>query len=515
MTLDPVRSLTLDAVLEEHRRSAGNRVAVKFDGRSLSYADLADRVIRLANALEAVGVGRGDRILWAGQNHPGILEGLIAAGKLGAMLCPMNWRQTAEEMAFVIEDLQPKVIVGQEYEIGHDVQRALAQAKYRAPTVLALDAQGAGSYEQFVAAGAAEDRQRVADPDDATLVIYTAAFDGRPNGAMLSQTAIMWRNLTLLDIQAFASDTVFLVNGPLFHMGTLMLMMAVFHVGGANVFVRRWDAAIVAETIHRERCNRAFIFILTAQELAKLNADGRYDFKCVRSASLCPEWDAMVTVVPERSLFGYGQTEVMGLATWEYYGRGLMTSRFGRSGPDVQVRILDEDGREVPAGEVGEIAVRGPTVTNGYWNRAELNARRRRDGWHRTNDLGRREADGSLSFVGPKTQMVKTGVENVYPAEVEGCLRRHPAVADCGVIGVPDDKWVQSVKAIVRIKPGVQATPDELVSHCRQHIASYKKPRFVEFAEAIPRRTDGSIDYDQLDRSYGGGGYPGGSTRQH
>lgn len=510
-----VHSFSLDAILEEHRRSRGTQPATICEGRKVSYAELADRVIGLTNALEDAGVGRGDRILWAGQNHAGILECLIAAGRLGAMLCPINWRQTVEEMAFVIDDLQPKVIVWQDAEIGEVVRAALAGAKHRAPLDLALDAEGPGSYEHFVTTGSLAEREHDVDPALPVLVIYTAAFQGRPNGAMLSQNAIMWQDLEIIDIQAFNSEANFLHCGPLFHMGSCMLLMAIFHIGGTNAFVRRWDAGAVAEAIHEHRCTHAFIFIQTAQELAKFNADRRYDLTSVRSASLCPEWDAMVTVVPERTMFGYGQTEVMGLVTWCYYGHGKALGRFGKTGPVAQVRIFDDAGNELPSGEIGELVVRGPTVMNGYWNRPELNAQRHRGGWHRTNDLGRRESDGSISFIGPKVHMIKTGVENVYPVEVETCLRQHSAVADCGVIGVPDAKWVQSVKAIVRIKPGMQVTPDELVGHCRQHIASYKKPRFVEFAEAIPRRTDGSIDYDQLDRSYGGGGYPGGSTRQH
>jgi long-chain acyl-CoA synthetase len=182
---------------------------------------------------------------------------------------------------------------------------------------------------------------------------------------------------------------------------------------------------------------------------------------------------------------GYGQTEVMGLAVLPQYGRHAM-GIFGRPSPLCQMRIVDNDDRDVAPGEVGEIVFRGPIVMNGYWNRPELNAARHRSGWHHTNDLGRREADGSLTFIGPKVQMIKSGVENIYPAEVESCIRRHPAVADCGIIGVPDPKWIQSVKAIVSLRPGAEATGQEIIEHCRAQIASYKKPSTVEFRDTIP-----------------------------
>jgi acyl-CoA synthetase (AMP-forming)/AMP-acid ligase II len=176
------------------------------------------------------------------------------------------------------------------------------------------------------------------------------------------------------------------------------------------------------------------------------------------------------------------------------------------------VRVVDAADDEVGPGDVGEIVVRGATVMCGYWNRPELNAHRARNGWHHTNDLGRFEADGTFTFVGPKTRMLKSGAENIYPAEVEGCLRAHPAVADVAVIGVPDDVWVQSVKAIVVLRADERVSEDALVEWCRARIASYKKPRSVEFVDALPR-LGLAVDYDELDSRFGGGGYPGGSTR--
>jgi long-chain acyl-CoA synthetase len=208
---------------------------------------------------------------------------------------------------------------------------------------------------------------------------------------------------------------------------------------------------------------------------------------------------------------GYGQTEVTGLAAMNYYGVGGIGTH-GRPSPAAHFRILDEQGRELPPGEVGEIVMRGPLVMKGYYNRPEINAARQRNGWHYGNDLGRREKDGTITFIGPKMQMIKSGVENIYPAEVEGCLRRHPAVADCAVIGVPDPVWVQNVKAIVQLAPGAAATAEELIEHCREQMASYKKPKTVEFVDSIPRKNPFEIDYRALDERFGGGNYPGGET---
>jgi long-chain acyl-CoA synthetase len=179
----------------------------------------------------------------------------------------------------------------------------------------------------------------------------------------------------------------------------------------------------------------------------------------------------------------------------------------------VQIRVVDDEDRDVPTGETGEIVVRGLTVMNGYWNRPEENTARGRGGWHHTNDLGRRESDGSLSFVGPKTRMIKSAAENIYPIEVERCIASHEAVAECAVIGIPDPKWVQSVKAIVVRNDGASVTEEGIIEHCRAAIASYKKPRLVEFVDSLPKIGGFAIDYDALDERFGGGNYPGGRVR--
>jgi long-chain acyl-CoA synthetase len=271
----------------------------------------------------------------------------------------------------------------------------------------------------------------------------------------------------------------------------------------------------ICEMIQRERCTGAYIVGPTVDQIAELNRDGRYDLSSLRGMRLHNrDFERMTSegLSPwNKHPGGYGQTETHGMVTYNCFGIGSQGVS-GRSSPLAQLRILDDEGRELPPGEIGEICVRGWTVMNGYFERGDENARRQRGGWHRTNDLGRREADGSVSFVGPKTRMIKSAAENIYPAEVERCLLAHPAVRECAVIGVPDPKWVQSVKAIVVLSPGASATADELIEHCRAHIASYKKPRSVEFADAIPR-TGNAPDYDALDARYGGGGYPGGRTR--
>lgn len=511
---DAIHSLSLYNVLDEHVRSYPGKIALACADQRFTFADTLDRVDRAIDALESAGVGRGDRVLWLGQNSHRIIEMLVAASQLGAMVCPANWRQSKAELADVIDDMEPSVVLWQEEEVGDDIRAARALAEYKGGLWLQHDGEGEGSYEHFVMSGRQGGHgDRPVDTRDSALVIYTAAFEGRPNGAMLSQNTILMENLVLAPTQNLSNETIFLAVGPLFHLGTLMYCLTVFHLGGTNVFVRRTDPLSIAQAIHSERCTRTWLVSKTMDEIVALNHDRALDLSSLRSIPYSEEWNRMVTVQPaETHVAGYGQTEVMGLAVLPQYGRHGI-GIFGRPSPLCQMRIVDDNDQDVEPGEVGEIVFRGPIVMNGYWRRPEINARRHRSGWHHTNDLGKREADGSLTFIGPKTQMIKSGVENIYPAEVEACIRRHPAVADCGIIGVPDDRWIQSVKAIVTLLPGSEATPSDIIEYCRAHIASYKKPSTVEFCEAIPRAATGGVDYRALDARYGGGNYPGGATR--
>jgi long-chain acyl-CoA synthetase len=208
---------------------------------------------------------------------------------------------------------------------------------------------------------------------------------------------------------------------------------------------------------------------------------------------------------------GYGQTEVSGFAvTGGFGGSGLGNA--GRPGPFVAVRIVAEDGTDCATGVAGEICVRGDMVHLGYWNRPEINERRFRGGWWHTTDLGRREPDGTISFLGTTTRMLKSAAENIFPAEVENCIEAHPAVREAAVIGVPNERWAQDVKAVVVLHDGAEVTAGDVIEHCRERIASYKKPKTVEFVDALPRTADFAKDYAALDARFGGGGYPGGET---
>lgn len=509
--MDLLHSLTLGDVLRELGRSHPDRTAVVDGDLRLDFRALDGRVDRLAGALATRGVGPGERVLWLGQNSFRVLELLLAAARLGAVLCPANWRQSVDELVFVVDDVAPAVVVWQEAEVGARVRPAL-DASRGGFVAVRHDAEpgAADGYETLLDTGPEGWAGPPVDPATPVLMLYTAAFAGRPNGALVSHTAIVVQDLVVGMMQELSAETVYLNCGPMFHAATLMTTLATFHLGGTNVFTPRVDAEELCRLIDAERCTGAFLTPPTIEQMVAANADGRYDLSSLRSMPGPPAWNAMVspdTSPAARRPAGFGQTEVMGLLTLNAWGIDC-AGNAGRPSPAAQVRIVDPDGEDVPVGETGEIVARGPTVMSGYHNRPELTAERLAGGWHHTHDLGRREPDGSITFIGPKTRLIKSAAENIYPAEVEACLRTHPAVRDVAVIGVPDRRWGQRVKAIVVLRRSRTATAEELVEHCRERIAGYKKPREIEFVDELPS-AGWVIDYDALDARFGGGGYPG------
>lgn len=504
----PQRYPTLSDILTEHRRSMPHRTALVCGTHRATWAQTDERVSRVAAAMAAAGVGAGDRVLWLGQNCHRLLETLLACARLGAVLCPANWRLSVEELAFVFDDVEPSLLLWQDAEIGATV-RAVRSARsgYQAPWVEVDGPDGEVEYERWLAPAGPTPHWPDVDAAEPAVMIYTAAHEGRPNGALLSHRAWVLQNLVTAWVQGTGADDVFLCSGPLFHVGTLRHALSTFQLGGCNVIARRVDAELLCRLIEHERCTGAFLERPTIEQMVAVNSGGRYDLSSLRAAPGPPEWNAMVTTQVRPLRNGYGQTELAGLVTFAENARPGAGGA-GRASPIAVIEVLDPEGRPVPAGEVGELVVRGPMVMNGYHRRPEVNAQRQRGGWHHTTDLARREHDGTLTFVGPMTRIIKSASENIYPAEVEACLRAHPAVAEAAVIGVPDESWTQSVLAVVVLRPGESVSEAGLIEHCRQRIASYKKPRLVRFAAALPRGTGGGVDYDTVDAEHGGGGYP-------
>lgn len=479
-------------------------MAIVDGDRRLTYKDLAPRMEHLATGLAGLGVAGGERVLWIGQNSGAVIELLAACSRNGAIMCAANWRQSSEELAWTIADFDPRLVI--------------SDATVRGAVEAARSALGAATeriWVEFDATtgldGMMGQTPYAGDGPDASApfyALYTAAFDGRPQAAMLSNTAVLFQNLILGRDQSIDEDSVFLNSGPMFHLGTMMTTFAVLHHGGTNVVVQRADPEKLLDLIEQERCTHAFLMGPTLAEMEKSMEATRRDVSSLWPSGRVERPKSILSMPPDAPMAQrgggvYGQSEVCGIICNAGRGGGAA----GKAAL-AEIRLVDDADQEVADGTAGEIVIRSPLVMDGYFRRDAENARRRRNGWHHTNDLGRRRADGSIEFIGPKGVLIKSAQENIYPAEVEACLRQHASVADVCVIGVPDVDWGQSVCAVVELKAGSEVSEDELILHCKQLIASYKKPRSVAFVEKLPRTAAGFVDRGAVDANHGGGGYP-------
>jgi acyl-CoA synthetase (AMP-forming)/AMP-acid ligase II len=509
--MDAIHVLGLgDLVRENRRRFPGGTALVDGDQR-MTFGELDQRTSRLADALARRGVRSGDRIVWLAQNSFRCVEVLLAAARMGAIVCPLNWRLAPPEICFLLEDLDPSAVFWQ-WDILGDAGDSYRKSAPRA--VWVEHATKSDEYADLLSSGDLVDQELPVDPNSAVLAIYTPMVDGQPAAALLSHTALLSQAVQHAYIYDLDSTDSFLSAGPMFHLGVFLFILPVMALGGKTVVAQKVDAEEMCQLIEAERCTRAFpLMQFTLQQIAEVNKDFRYDLSTLRVPNAVGVPDSMLSQDDSRGAYGtrWGQAETTGGVTWACIG-SEPAGRFGRSTPLSLVRVVDDNGNEVTDGTVGELAVRGPTVANGYWNRPLLNKETFKNGWRLTRDLGRRESDGSITFIGPKARKIKSGVENIYPAEVEKALLDHAAVREVGVIGVPDEKWIQSVKAIVVSDPSIAVTQAELIDFCKTRVGSYKKPRYIEFVHELPR-LNGALDYAALDARYGGGAYPGGNTR--
>jgi acyl-CoA synthetase (AMP-forming)/AMP-acid ligase II len=504
---DRLHSFTLGDVVRENARWLPDTEAIVCGDDRLTYPEIDARTTKLANVLRDLGVEPGDRVAWLGLNCHRLFEFIFACSKAGAVAAPLNWRLSSAETAAILEDIRPKVIIGSSRPEFDEVN-ANARAVLPSAGWLSYDD---GSYEAALENASSVDPAQDDDDEAGVLIIMTAAFAGKPKAAVLTSRGIVQQDLMLGAVGGVKPMTeTYLSSGPMFHIGVLLKAFALFHWGGLNVMIPRVDAEEVCRLIDREHCTSAFVFGPTIKEMAELNADGRYDLHSLNDVlggtpppELDEAWYSM-TSCPRpgsqpRGAVGYGTSETVGMITYE--GRlPVGTGTFGRPGPAMAVRIVDPDGAEVPVGQIGEVVARGPQVMVGYLGLEPMDPQ----GWRWTGDLGRREADGSFTFLGPNQEMIKTGMENVYPVEVENALKEHPAVKDACVIGVPDPVWGHSVRAVVELADGGPVEPDELIEFVRDRIASYKKPKSVVIVDVLPR-SGPFVDRPAVKGKYGEG----------
>src|SRR5712692_3470574 len=457
-----------------------------FQGKERSYEEMNRSSSELAAGLVTeLKVEPGDRVAILDKNSDEYIELLFALDKAGAVACPVNWRLTAPEVAKIVGDADPKALV-----VSEDLRQNADQVSCR---VL--------GYGELPRVKGGADPQRDAE-ERVTWQLYTSGTTGIPKGAMLTNLNLfgLTGNLTI-ELKGFDEYGRSLVAMPLYHMGGCGWALAAMFAGCTAVITRDFIPQDILKVIVDEKVNTAFLVPAALLFLTSLPESQGADYSALRNIAY-----GASPITPEllkRSIqtFGcrftqvYGLTETTGAITFlqqdEHVGERFMSC--GRSGFGHDLKVVGPDGKDVPAGEIGEIVYRGPGTMAGYWRKEGETKEAIRDGWFHTGDAGTMDAEGFIYIKDRIKDMIISGGENIYPAEVEAVLAGHPKVADVAVIGVPDDMWGETVKAIVIRRPGTDLSPEELIEWSKDRLAGYKRPHSVDFIDVIPRNPSGKI----------------------
>ncbi|HYE47812.1 MAG TPA: fatty acid--CoA ligase [Caulobacter sp.] len=513
---------TLGDIARYHARERGGDVALTFEGRETSFAAFNRHTNQVANALLAEGIGRGQRIAYVGKNSDHYFELLFGAAKIGAVMTPIGWRLAPPEVAYIIGDSEaPIVFVGPEV-IGHSEEVA-AHLSYR-PKVVAMEADGAEGrplYEAWRDAAPDSDPGVDIAESEVAVQLYTSGTTGRPKGAMLTHANILSGRRAAAEAQMawnqWGPDDVSLVAMPVAHIGGTGWGIVGLYNGAKGVVAREFDPFKVLDFIERDRISKMFMVPAALQIVVRQPRAREVDYSRLKyilyGASPIP-----LDLLREcMEVFGcgfcqqYGMTETCGTIVYlppeDHKPEGSPRMRAaGLPMPGVEIKVVDEAGNSVPTGTVGEVATRSVANMPGYWKLPEATASTiGADGWLRTGDAGYLDEDGYLYIHDRVKDMIISGAENIYPAEVESAVYGYPAVAEVAVIGIPDETWGEAVKAVVALKPGMTATPEEIIAFARGRIAAFKAPKSVDFIDALPRNASGKILRKDLREPYWAG----------
>ena len=492
----------------------GGATAMWFEGRETSFAELDQRTNQVANGLIAAGVKPGDRVAYLGKNMDVYYEMFLGANKARIALAAMNNRLAAPELEFVLSDSEAKVLfVAQDY---YDVIETILPNCSSIQTVIAID----GGHAEWTDYTYWRDDQNITDPklphdgEDDVLQLYTSGTTGLPKGVRLTNNnflSFFEQAAELIWAHYDVGDPV-LDAMPLFHIAGVNIGLLSLIQGAKAVILREIHPIHILDLIEQQRIRHGFLVPAVILMLTQTPGVRERDFSSYKIMSYGASPIAESLLLEAADIFGcqftqvYGLTETTGGATYmlpEAHdpARGKLRS-CGVPYPGTEIKCVDENGTEVPQGEVGEILIKSGFVMKGYWKRDEATADAIKDGWFRTGDAGYFDDEGFLYIHDRVKDMIVSGGENVYPAEVENGLFGHPDIADVAVIGVPDEKWGECVKAIIVAKPGTTPNEADIIAYAKTRIAGYKCPKSVDVVEALPRNASGKVLRRQLREPY-------------
>lgn len=505
-----------DLLRNRARLTPGREALYELDsGRRYTYAELNERANRVANFMQHdLGVEKGDRVSILAHNSVVYVDLLYGLAKIGAVLAPLNWRLVAQELVYIVNDCRPRVLL-----VGPEFAGVFEEMWPEIDTVeiVALDGAeigGAPDYEEALAAASAAEPERPAalSSESAHCILYTSGTTGRPKGAIIPQRQVLWNCINTAISWGLTEHDCSPIFTPLFHSGGLFVFLTpLFYLGGRVVLTREFDAERSPAVIEEEKCTVVLgvptIFQMWRESAAYKTADFRHVRFFISGGAPCPP-ELIQTWRREKGVAfrqGYGLTEV-GTNCFSMTNAQSVpkTGSVGRPIFHSQVKLVDEAGKEVPVGEVGELLISGPHVCSGYWRNPQATAEALEDGWFHTGDMARMDEDGFYYIAGRFKDMIISGGENVYAAEVEAVFREHRAVAEAALIGKPHEQWGEVGLMVVVLEAGQETTAEELIEFCRGRLARYKVPKEIVFAGELPYSPYGKVQKVKLKEWYVG-----------
>ncbi|HYL72575.1 MAG TPA: long-chain fatty acid--CoA ligase [Bryobacteraceae bacterium] len=503
--------MTINSCLRRARRLHGNRIAIHHEDRQITYREFSEIAENSARKLVGLGAAKGDRVAVLMLNSPEYLDLYYSTALAGTIIVPLNTRWHINEIIFTLTDSGSKILFVDQRHVG-----LVEQIRAGVPCL---------EHIVFIGDWAAVEPSGVlpeGEPDENEVVglFYTSGTTGGPKGAMLTHRNLYTQAIhSMIAPLGISKDWKFLHSAPMFHLADAGAINALTLAGATHCFIPSFDAEEVLRAIERYRINNLVLVPTMINMVVNHPNFGRYDLSSVKrvlyGASPMPLPLLRQAIDQLRCEFvqGYGMTEVSAIATvlgpedhqFEDSDRQFAPVKSGgKAAVYVEIRVVDHNDNDVPVGAVGEVIVRGPNVMKGYWNRPEITAEVLRGGWMHTGDLGTLDDEGFLYILDRKKDMIKSGDENVFSPEVESVICGHPAILEAAVIGVPHERWGETIRAVVVRRPGAELAEAELIAWCRERMTHFKCPTSVAFAETLPKGGTGKVQKNVLRERFGG-----------
>ena len=505
---------TLKEIINDNAQKYQDKTAFIFENRSYTFKQVNQRINRLINALAHLGVGKGDRVGILAYNCPQYFE-VFGLAKAGRVCVPLHYRFVGRELAYLINNSEINTLILESEFVG--VVNSIRHELDGVRNLICLDAavENMMSYEQLISRFPPDEPRDEVEADAPCVLFYSSGTTGRPKGAihthrsLIAETRVPYRDLS--------SNDIALCVMPFFHVGgSAAHLFPAFAYGATMVIHKKFDETLVLEAIEKERVT--YVFLVPAMIIRLLEHPNlsQYDLSSLRTIAYTGAPMPIEALRKGIEHFGevfcqeLGQTETLHMSVLKreehkLEGSAKEIKRLESAGKPLregEIRIVDDQGRDVPVGEPGEIIARSDRMMKGYWKMPGETAETIKDGWLHTGDVGKMDEDGYIYLVDRKKDMIISGGENIYSREVEEVLYMHPAVLEAAVVGVPDEKWGESVKAVVVLKQGAAASEEGIIDFCKGYLASYKKPRSVEFWDNLPKTGSGKIRKNEIRERY-------------